>query len=121
RLGPVKYVDKVDLTDFIHVGSKGQNSINLLAKSFKLEGVHENLYLGKDANSLEQQTEEWLSYILGGAKIDIKGKESESGILYMLLNNSKASSNYKSVNVGFGYSYILPLIVTGLVAKKGEI
>jgi predicted ATPase len=38
----------------------------------------------------------------------------------MLLNNTKNSYAYKPVNVGFGYSYILPLIVTGLIAKPGE-
>jgi predicted ATPase len=64
---------------------------------------------------------EWLNYILEGAKIDIRGKDSESSILYMLLNNKQNSYAYKPVNVGFGYSYILPLIITGLIAKPGEI
>lgn len=47
-------------------------------------------------------------------------KEKESSVLYMLLNNKSNSYAYKPANVGFGYSYILPLIVTGLVAKPGE-
>lgn len=46
-----------------------------LANSRNLSNVHDNLYRGVDAKSVEQQTMEWLSYILDGAKIDIKGKD----------------------------------------------
>jgi predicted ATPase len=58
---------------------------------------------------------------LEGAKIEIKGKDKESSIFYMLLNSRKNSYSYKPNNVGFGYSYILPLVLTGLIAKPGEI
>lgn len=121
RLGPVKYVDKTNLPDFIHVGPRGEHTVNILANSVNLNNVHDNLYLGNDAKSVIQQTIEWLAYILEGAKIDIKGLEKESSVVYMLLNNRNTSYSYKPNNVGFGYSYILPLIVTGLIAKPGEI
>jgi predicted ATPase len=119
RLGPVKFVEKVNLPKFRSVGSRGENTINLLSY-FSKNQVHKNLYLGKDAITLIQQTQEWLSYILGGAKLEIKGQDKESSVLYMLINSRKNSYNYKPNNVGFGYSYILPLIVTGLIAKPGE-
>jgi len=121
RLGPVMYVNKTNLPEFVHVGPKGEHTINILANSRNLDNVNELLYRGIDSKSVIQQTIEWLSYILEGAKIDIGGKEKESSVLYMLLNNRSNSYAYKPANVGFGYSYILPLIVTGLVAKKGEI
>lgn len=122
RLGPVKYVDKVSFNknQFLNVGSKGARVINVLAKQ-DLPLVHEKLYLGRDSRSVQQQTEEWLAYVLDGAKIDVKGKESSSSVLWMLINNKSNSYKYKPTNVGFGYSYILPLIVSGLIAKSGEI
>ena len=121
RLGPVKYVDKVNLPKFLHVGARGEHTINILANSIKnSESIDPRLYRGEDADSVLQQTEEWLGYILEGASIKIKGLERESSVLYMLLNNKSASYSYKPANVGFGYSYILPLIVTGLIAKPGE-
>ncbi|KAA6319158.1 hypothetical protein EZS27_030916 [termite gut metagenome] len=86
-----------------------------------LDNVNDILYRGKDAKSIFQQTIEWLGYILDGAKIDIKGRDKESSVLYMLLNNKNNSYAYKPANVGFGYSYVLPLIVTGLIAKPEEI
>jgi predicted ATPase len=127
RLGPVKYVGKVNLPEFINVGQRGEYTINVLANAKTLENaktlgnIYEPLYRGKDSISLIQQTTEWLSYILEGAKIDIGGKDAESSVLYMLLNNRENSYKYKPINVGFGYSYILPLIVTGLIARQGEI
>ena len=121
RLGPAKYVDKTNLPEFIHVGPRGEHTINILANSINLPNVNDSLYRGKDAKSLIQQTMEWLGYILEGAKIDIKGRDKDSSVLYMLLNNRNNSYTYKPTNVGFGYSYVLPLIVTGLIAKPDEV
>jgi len=120
RHGPVNYTEKVNLPKFLHVGQRGEYAINILANSMNLDNVNDLLYLGNDSKSLIQQTVEWLNYILEGAKIDIRGKDAESSILYMVLNNKQNSYTYKPVNVGFGYSYILPLIITGLIAKKNE-
>jgi len=121
RLGPVKYVDKSNLPEFINVGTTGEHCINILNNSDKLPLVNDNLYLGQDAKSVIQQTEEWLNYILEGAKIEIIGKDKQSSVLSLLINSRKNSYSYKPNNVGFGYSYILPLVLTGLIAKEGEI
>lgn len=120
RLGPQKYVEKTNLPNFIHVGPRGENTINILANSLNIKNVNDLLYRGEDAKSVLQQSIEWLSYILDGARIDIKGQDAESSVLYMLLNNRNNSYSYKPTNMGFGYSYILPLLVTGLIAQPGE-
>jgi predicted ATPase len=39
----------------------------------------------------------------------------------MMINSQSNDFFYKPANVGFGYSYILPLIVTGLLAKPGDV
>jgi predicted ATPase len=63
-----------------------------------------------------------LGYILDGANIDIKGKEEKDiSILRFLLNSQQNKKFYKPTNVGFGYSYILPIIATGLITKKGDV
>ena len=121
RLGPKKYVDKTNLPSFVSVGPRGEHTTNILAHSIDLPNVNEELYRGRDSGSVIQQTIEWLSYILDGASIEVKGKDRESSILYLLLNNKNNSYKYKPTNVGFGYSYILPLVVTGLIARPKEI
>lgn len=120
RLGPQKYVDKTNLPNFVSVGPRGEHTTNILSHSIGLPTVKDPLYRGNDSNSLIQQTTEWLSYILDGASIEVKGRDKESSILYLLLNNKNNSYKYKPTNVGFGYSYILPLIVTGLIAQPKE-
>ncbi|MFP9117019.1 DUF3696 domain-containing protein [Flavobacterium sp. RNTU_13] len=120
RLGPVKFVEKVILPEFLNVGPKGEYVINVLAKN-NLDLVNDKLYRGNDSKSVIQQTQEWLGYILQGATIDIRGRETESIVLSMLINNKNNSYKYKPSNVGYGYSYVLPLIVAGLIAKEGEI
>lgn len=121
RLGPIKFVEKTNLPGFIHAGTTGEHSVNILANSINLPLVKDKLYLGNDAKSVIQQTEEWLNYILEGAKIEIIGREQKSSVLSLLLNSKKNSYSYKPNNVGFGYSYILPLVLTGLIAKPGEV
>ncbi|WP_166334436.1 DUF3696 domain-containing protein [Sphingobacterium chungjuense] len=122
RIGPKKYFEKISIPKSIHTGAKGEYTINVLYYSEKLDlTVHENLYLGNDSYSIVIQTEEWLNYILDGANLNLIGKEEESSVLTLLMNNKNDGKTYKSVNIGFGYSYILPLIVTGLIAKPGEV
>lgn len=122
RLGPVKFIEKKSLPEFIYVGPKGENTINILSNyiSDLIPEIHENLYLGNDARHLLQQTTEWLNYILEGAKIKIEGQDKSSSVLTMLMNNKINAYNYKQANIGYGYSYILPLIVTGLLAEEGQ-
>lgn len=121
RLGPQKFYIKKTMGHFINVGSRGEYVANVL----HLKGrniVNDILYLGKDAHTLEQQTEEWLSEIFGGAKVSLKGIEKESSILTLLLNCDSASEKrYKPSNIGFGYTYILPIVISGLLAAPGEI
>src|SRR5690606_27668315 len=56
RLGPVKYVDKTNLPSFVHVGPRGEHTINILSNSINIDNVNELLYKGNDAKSIIQQT-----------------------------------------------------------------
>lgn len=39
----------------------------------------------------------------------------------MLLNNTASEKRYKPANIGFGYTYILPIVISGLLAAPGEL
>jgi predicted ATPase len=120
RLGPIEYVKKNDNPESLKVGIKGENLVNVVA-------YNENLPIDKTlkgggGKTLKGQIIEWLGYILDGANIDVKGKEEkEISILRFLLNSQQNGKFYKPANVGFGYSYILPIIATGLIAKSGDV
>jgi predicted ATPase len=80
--------------------------------------VSEKLCLGQDSETVLQQTEEWLNEIFDGAKVALK---AERDTISMSYNTKHTPNRYKPSNVGFGYSYILPIIVSGLIARDGEI
>jgi predicted ATPase len=120
RLGPVEYVKKNDNPESLKVGIKGENLVNFLA--YNEERQVEGGLCRNGEKTLKGQIVEWLGYILDGANVEIKGREEkEISILRFLLNSQQNGRFYKPANVGFGYSYILPIIATGLIAKSGDI
>jgi predicted ATPase len=117
RIGPKDYYAKNNLGEFVNVGPQGENTAIVLAR--KQENiVYDDLYLGENAKTVLQQTEEWLNKIFDGAKIDLV---VERNIISITYNTKPTEKRYKASNVGFGYSYILPIIVSGLIAQKDEI
>ena len=119
RFGPQDFYLKSNLTSFPNVGVRGEFTANILDKK-KDYLVNDKLCLGKDAKTLITQTEVWLNKIFDGAKIEISS--SKTSILELFFNTSSTSKDiFKPSNVGFGYSYILPIVVSGLIAKEGEI
>ncbi|NES24399.1 MAG: DUF3696 domain-containing protein, partial [Symploca sp. SIO3E6] len=118
RIGPQEFYLKSTLTKFPNVGSKGEFTANLLHKN-KSDLVNEQLCLGEDAKTLANQTEEWLNQIFDGGKVEITS--SKSNILELLFNTSNSKDRFIPANVGFGYHSILPIVVSGLIAKPGEI
>jgi predicted ATPase len=118
RIGPKDFYPKSTLDKFPNVGARGEFTTNLLyKKQDKL--VDDRLCLGEDAKTLITQTEAWLSKIFGGAKLEIPS--SKSSVLELLFNTSASKDRFKPANVGFGFNSVLPIIVSGLIAKEGEI
>lgn len=111
RIGPQEFYPKAMLPKFAHVGTKGELTVNVLDK-MREALVNEKLCLGEDAITLTTQTEAWLGKILNPLKLEIP--PSRTNILELFLGGVKPA------NVGFGYSSILPIIVSGLIAKPGE-
>ncbi len=120
RLGPVEYVKKNDNPESLKIGIKGENLVNVLAYNEELQIA--NALCKNEDKTLKGQIVGWLSYILDGANIEVKGRnEKELSILIFLLNSRQNGKFYKPANVGFGYSYILPIIATGLITKPGDV
>lgn len=118
RIGPQEFYFKSTLKKFPNVGAKGEFTVNLLYRKGN-DLVDDMLCRGENAKTLSNQTEEWLSYVFEGAKVEIS--QSISNILEPLFNTNASKDRYKPANVGFGYHCILPIIVSGLIARKGEI
>lgn len=118
RIGAKEIYSKYNLDFFISVDKKGENVASVISKTKDLE-IDKKLYLGDNARTVINQTGEWLSEVLGtNVSIII---DDFSNDFYVTLSFRINGKDYKPSNVGFGYSYILPIIVSGLIAKSGEI
>lgn len=115
RIGPKDFYHKhTERNDVKHDGS---NTANVLAEhQHKL--VHTSLYRGENAQTLIDQVGEWLSYVFDTPNIKIELDESNPFIISLrfVINQQR----FLPTNVGFGYSYILPIIVAGLLANHQQ-
>lgn len=114
RMGSRLYYDKFGALD-TRTGSHGEYFLNILTHN---RMVGETLSRSGRSNELLDVCQEWLDYIFDGAAISVKDATST---LELEISTTKGGKLYKSVNVGFGYSYILALLVTALIADKDEI
>lgn len=104
RLGPVNDVPRNDSLPPNKIGTKGENLLNALShQTSEFVG-----YVGR-----------CLSEILSGAAVKILDPKATR--LELMLNSRDGDQLFHPVNVGFGYSYVLPVIVGTLLAEKGSI
>lgn len=104
RLGPVSDMVRNDTIAPDAVGTKGEYLINAMSHQTP-EFV---AYVGK-----------MLSAILGGGSVYIPDHNATR--LELKLNSRDGEAKFNPVNVGFGYSYVLPVIVSTLLAEKGSV
>lgn len=120
RIGPKLYYSKQSLKEFASVGSIGENTINLLWHK-KNDLVYDNLCENVDLPKVvEVQLDYWFGLIFDGAKTKLT-EISETELLSFRFNTSELANYCLATNVGYGFSYVLPIIISGLIAKAGEI
>lgn len=131
RRGPVKFEEKKEKPDFYSVGTDGASTINTIA--FYTEKVDSRMNVDPsrmEELSLEEAITSWIDFIMSGGSVTVQGKSSKgdiktqkkSSVLSVRFNmKNVANRMMNAYNVGFGYSYILPIVVSALIAKEGNI
>lgn len=79
--------------------------------------VDRNHWDSKDIKFLDIQINNWLNFILPGSKVSAKSIGSDNYVSLLFGDNS----NRHQTNIGYGISFILPIIVAGLISKKNSI
>lgn len=62
----------------------------------------------------------WLTRMFDFTEVEAKYVE-EANVYVLLISTSLKRKASKPTNVGFGYSYVLPILVAGLTATKGDL
>lgn len=92
-------------------------------ENFNPEGSDVCEYLYRENNSLLAKVNECLQWVSPGARFQVEQKKVGDDEYYIssIAFGKDSASAFKPQNVGFGVSYILPVLVVLLTAKKGGI
>lgn len=112
RQGP-RYEVSLDKNIKADCGCHGNGVANAINNNLFSE-IDESRRLRKGTFPI--QLDAWLDAIFPG--VSVKVKQSGETSLQVTIRNNQVTSN--ATNVGFGISYSLPIIVEGLLAKRGD-
>lgn len=123
RRGPVKFEERKDVPDVHRIHPYGDNAINTIASYRDLISPSMNLDKSDSiSKSLTNLASEWLGYIMDGATVKVESApHSPVMTMHFNIGHDHDSRDFSSFNVGFGYSYILSIIIAALIAKEGSI
>lgn len=107
------------------VGSSGEFTAHFLSlfgsELVELPGIRHRL---ATSNTLQSQVEAWMTEISPGVRLNLK-RYSEMDLMTFnvsySLGHQVASSEYRPTNVGFGITYVLPIVVAVLSARVGSL
>lgn len=132
RKGPVKFVERDEIPDVFRVGADGSHTINIIS-AYK-DKVSKAMNIADDDDKeydLQTAVTMWINEIMHGGSVSVvgnatramdeQGNPKKSTILKLDFGVKDDGHTYPSYHVGFGYSYILSIVVTALIAKENDI
>lgn len=123
RKGPRNY-QTIDSKLVDNCGVYGENTVHLLSVlgTRKVEDLRcFSMDKGKKVNTFGKQVEYWMDYVIPGIEINADDM-TDLRISRMSLRQSALDTGFLSpYNFGFGISYVLPIILTGLMAESGSV
>lgn len=137
RIEPLKFygVANKQNMDRREFGNNGEFSVQYLKEYGHLKEhrhLDEQRELGLDImeqkesqeyKDLNQQVQEWMKVISPGAVpvVDINKMLNVSELRFRFIEGANKTESYRCVNVGFGLTYVLPIIVALLSSREGDI
>jgi len=102
RMGPTPFEAKHDLYDNNPVGNTGEYKLNVIAESH-----------------IERQLSESIQRIMDGGEMHVDGGDKSNEVLKLYFSSLTDAHQVKAINSGFGYSYIIPILLAVLTRKDG--
>ncbi|MFV8371090.1 AAA family ATPase [Flavobacterium sp. LB2P74] len=126
RIGPqTTYpVSDYHINTLKSLGIRGEFTAHFLAENENSPIEHDILLHKKGTtNGLLNQVSAWMSEISSGIKIGTKVIEEINNVslTYEFLTEDGYTDKFTPQNVGFGLTYVLPVVTALLSAKKGDI
>lgn len=105
RVGPTKFEEKGDLSKENPVGKDGEHSLSVIISN----------------KGLLAKVNFWMDYIMDGVNMSIDGTKKSDSVLKLKMTMRKGDQPFKSLNCGFGYRYVLPIVVAALTKSSGSL
>lgn len=105
-------------------GNSGEFALQYLSLYGNEAVKNPYVILQKEAgNGLASQLKFWMDRIAPGvmAGVTVNSQLRTSELRYEFVEGKEKTNSYKSMNVGFGITYVLPLIIALLSAEPGDI
>lgn len=103
---------------YSHTGIYGEYTAQVLSNRFmKIDELRK--HNSSQSSFLLQQVNAWLNSMMPGVEVKADS-DTEKQVAQVMIRNGISDDFVYSTNIGFGISYALPIIVTGLVAKVGS-
>lgn len=120
RIGPRVRQD-ITFFDYPNTGFKGEYVAQLIGDTnfnYKFEVDIERRNPNSKNKRLEQQVNAWLDYIMPGVAVSASYDVNTLSSQLKIENHYTFGESTIATNIGFGISYVLPIIVSGLIANK---
>lgn len=120
RLGP-RNIQGISIDDFISTGFQGEYTGEAIAKTSNIPLQDNKLNPEKEERSVLRQIEAWMQFIIPDLEIQITPFPQINQIRIGLRKKGSGTDYLHPNNIGFGISYVLPIVVSCLIAKEESI
>lgn len=120
RLGP-RLIQDMRNQSYPNTGFRGEYTGHVIEQLSEYK-VPEDRRIHNKSNTvpnLNKQVEYWLDYIIPGVMINTNLYSSINTVAIQFKKRYSDTAFLNPNNIGFGISYALPIIVSGLIAKEG--
>jgi predicted ATPase len=119
RVGPRDTYPLQDPSATQVVGPRGENAVGLLYQRREDE-VLPGLALESGTPRLLNQVEAWMGIFFPGTSLTVQ-PVMQANMVTLGITNSGETGFHRPINVGFGLTQVLPIIIAALAAREGDL
>lgn len=119
RAGPREVYDLSDPQASDFVSPDGSNAISVLHGG-RDEPVPSPLLIPEAPNNRLRQVEQWMNVFFPGCGI-VVDRVPRTNLITLGLRSSSGTDFHRPVNIGFGLTQLLPILIAALSAKAGDL
>ncbi|RXZ82396.1 DUF3696 domain-containing protein [Paenibacillaceae bacterium] len=119
RVGP-RITSDISSNSIFDVGNKGEFTSHIIYKADLLKYETHDSMRASNLSKFSANCEGWLNIIIPGTQLNISMYEEVNKVTIKYKNEKIKSDEYVPTATGFGITYVLPIIVAGLLLSSSN-